>query len=93
MRLPPGKVPVDVLQSIIFKNLGSKRKEVVLGPHVGIDGAIVEVDNRVMITSMDPITGALPTLGETIEDWMFQHSLKTESGDLLIIARAKRCKT
>jgi len=63
LRLPPGKVPVDVLQSVIFKNLGSKRKEVVLGPHVGIDGAIVEVGNRVMITSMDPITGAMERIG------------------------------
>jgi hydrogenase maturation factor len=63
LRLPPGKVPVDVLQDIVFKNLGSKRKEVVLGPHVGVDGAIVEVGNKVMITSMDPITGALERIG------------------------------
>jgi hydrogenase maturation factor len=63
LRLPPGKVPVDVLQSIVFKNLGSKRKDVILGPHVGVDGAIVEVGNKAMITSMDPITGALQRIG------------------------------
>jgi hydrogenase expression/formation protein HypE len=63
LRLPPGKVPVDVLRDIVFKNLGSERKEVVLGPHVGVDGAIVEVGNKAMITSMDPITGALERIG------------------------------
>ena len=63
MRLPPGKVPVDILQNIIFKNLGSERKDVILGPHVGVDGAIVEVGSRVMITSMDPVTGALERIG------------------------------
>jgi hydrogenase maturation factor len=61
--LPPGKAPADVLQGIVFKNLGSERKEVVLGPHVGVDGAIVEVDNKAMITSIDPITGALERIG------------------------------
>jgi hydrogenase maturation factor len=34
-----------------------------LGPHVGVDGAIVEVGNKAMITSMDPITGALQRIG------------------------------
>jgi len=61
--LPTGKVPVDVLRRIVFKNLGSDRKEVILGPRVGVDGAIVEVGNKVMITSMDPITGALERIG------------------------------
>ena len=61
--MPLGKVPLDVLQSVVFKNLGAERKEVVLGPHVGVDGAIVEVGNKDIITSMDPITGALERIG------------------------------
>lgn len=63
MKLPSGKVPVDILQDTIFKHLGVKRKEVVLGPRVGVDGAIVEIGNKVLITSMDPITGALERIG------------------------------
>lgn len=63
MRLPPGKVPVDILQDVVFKHLGVERKEVVLGPRVGVDGAIVEVGNKALITSMDPITGALERIG------------------------------
>jgi hydrogenase maturation factor len=61
--LPSGKVPVEVLQNIIFKHLGVKRKEIVLGPRIGVDGAVVEVGNKVLITSMDPITGALERIG------------------------------
>jgi hydrogenase maturation factor len=63
LALPSGKVPIEVLQKIIFKHLGVKRKEIVLGPHVGVDGAVVEVGNKVLITSMDPITGALERIG------------------------------
>jgi hydrogenase maturation factor len=63
MALPSGKVPVEVLQNIVFKHLGVNRKEVVLGPRVGVDGAIVKIGNKVIISSMDPITGALERIG------------------------------
>ncbi len=63
MELPSGKVPVEVLQNVVFKHLGVKRKEVVLGPRVGVDGAVVQVGNKALITSMDPITGALERIG------------------------------
>lgn len=63
MTLPPGKIPVEVLNNIILKNLGAKRDEVVLGPSVGIDGAVINVGNKSLIVSMDPITGALESIG------------------------------
>jgi len=63
MRLPPGKIPIDVLEKIVFKNLGAKRGEVVLGPSAGIDGAIIDIGDRSLIVSMDPITGALGIIG------------------------------
>jgi hydrogenase maturation factor len=63
MELPHGKIPVDVLKEIVFKNLGSKRKEVILGPSLGVDGAVIDVGHRSMIVSMDPITGALDRIG------------------------------
>jgi len=61
--LPPGEVPVEVLQGVVFKHLGVKRKEVLLGPRIGVDGALVQVGNKVLITSTDPITGALERIG------------------------------
>ncbi|MEM2102840.1 MAG: AIR synthase family protein, partial [Candidatus Bathyarchaeia archaeon] len=46
-----------------FKHLGVKRREVVLGPRMGEDGAIIEIGDKALITSMDPITGALERIG------------------------------
>jgi len=63
MTLPPGKIPVDLLKKVIFKNLGAKRDEVALGPAAGIDGAVINVGSRSLIVSMDPITGALERIG------------------------------
>ncbi len=63
MRLPPGKIPIDILQEVDFKNLGATRKEVILGPTAGIDGSILEVGNKSLIVSMDPITGAVERIG------------------------------
>lgn len=63
MELPHGKIPIDVLKDVVFKNLGVKREEVILGPSAGIDGAVIEVGNRSLIVSMDPITGALERIG------------------------------
>jgi hydrogenase expression/formation protein HypE len=63
MKLPHGKIPVDLLNEVVFKHLGIDRREVVLGPSAGIDGAIIEAGDRSLIFSMDPITGALERIG------------------------------
>jgi hydrogenase expression/formation protein HypE len=63
MRLPPGKIPIDILQSIVFKNLGAERKEVILGPKAGVDGAVIDAGNKSLIVSTDPITGAVEQIG------------------------------
>jgi len=63
MKLPPGKVPVDILKEVVFKNIGAERKEVIVGPTAGIDGAVLDVGNKSLIVSMDPITGAVERIG------------------------------
>ena len=63
MKLPLGKIPVDMLREIVFKNLGVKRKEVALGPAAGFDGAVINVGNNSLIVSVDPITGAIERIG------------------------------
>jgi hydrogenase expression/formation protein HypE len=63
MKLPAGKVPPEILKGIIFRNLGTKRKEVTIGPSQGLDGAVIEVGDKSLVTSMDPITGALNRVG------------------------------
>ncbi|MEM4703635.1 MAG: AIR synthase family protein [Candidatus Bathyarchaeia archaeon] len=63
MKLPSGKIPIDLLKEVVFKNLGAKREEVVLGPSVGVDGAVVNVGDKAILISMDPITGAIERVG------------------------------
>jgi hydrogenase maturation factor len=63
MRLPPGKIPIDLLKEVVFKNLGADRKEVVVGPSAGIDGAVLDLGDKSLIVSMDPITGAVERIG------------------------------
>ena len=46
MKLPPGKIPVDILKGVVFKNLGAERKEVVIGPSAGIDGAVLDLGDK-----------------------------------------------
>jgi len=63
MKLQPGKIPVDILKEVVFKNLGFKREEVVLGPSAGIDGAVIDIADKSLIVSTDPITGAVEHIG------------------------------
>jgi hydrogenase expression/formation protein HypE len=63
MKLPPGKIPLDILKEVVFKNLGAERGEVVLGPAAGVDGAVLDVGTKNAIVSMDPITGAVERIG------------------------------
>lgn len=63
MRLPPGKIPIDILKEVVFRNLGAERKEVTVGPTAGIDGAVLDIGNKSLIVSMDPITGAVERIG------------------------------
>ncbi len=63
MTLPPGKIPIDILKEVVFKNLGVTRKEVVLGPAAGVDCAVLDLGDKNVIVSMDPITGAVERIG------------------------------
>ncbi len=63
MSLSPGKIPIDLLKEVVFKNLGAPRKEVTLGPTAGVDGAVLDLGNKSLIVSMDPITGAIERIG------------------------------
>jgi hydrogenase maturation factor len=63
MTLPLGKISKVLLETVVFKNLGAKRKEVVLGPMAGFDAAVIDTDGKSVVVSTDPITGALKRIG------------------------------
>ncbi len=60
-----GKVPENVLERSVFKQLHTKRSEVVLGAGIGEDCAAVKLaEDEIFILSTDPITGTAKDIGK-----------------------------
>ena len=59
-----GKVPENVLKRSVFKQIHTKRPEVVLGAGVGEDCAAIKLaENETLVLSTDPITGTAKDIG------------------------------
>jgi len=63
MRFPLGKVPPKALVEIVYKYLGAKRADVILGASHGEDAAIIKAGRQLLAVSCDPISGALRRIG------------------------------
>ncbi len=66
--LLPGKVPPEILQKIVFANLGTNDPNVLLGPSVGEDASVIRIGDKVIIAATDPITGSVADVG-----WLAVH--------------------
>ncbi len=53
----------DVLRRIVFTHLGVEDADVIVGPRVGEDAAIVRVGDKYLVMHTDPITGAVEGIG------------------------------
>jgi hydrogenase maturation factor len=60
--LPTGKLPADLLQSLLDKHLGHDPR-VVVGPRLGEDAAVIDIGDRYLVATADPITFATDELG------------------------------
>jgi hydrogenase maturation factor len=60
--LPLGKLPGDVLQTILDKH-APRDPRVVVGPRVGEDAAVIDAGDRYLVVTSDPITFATDELG------------------------------
>lgn len=59
-----GKVPENILKRSVFKQIHTKRSEVVLGAGVGEDCAAVRLEEgEIFVVSTDPITGTATDIG------------------------------
>jgi hydrogenase maturation factor len=67
-RFQTGKIPFDVLRRIVFKYLGTPSRNVLLGPSIGEDAAVVRFKGNFLILKTDPITGAENEVG-----WLSVH--------------------
>jgi hydrogenase expression/formation protein HypE len=63
LSLPSGKIPLDVFREVVMKHLGAKLPEVLMGPAVGEDAAIIRIGEEYLIVSSDPVTGAVGKVG------------------------------
>ena len=64
----PGKVPPDILKSLIFTHLGKTDSDLLLGPRIGEDASLIQIGNQVLIAATDPITGSIEDVG-----WLSVH--------------------
>ena len=64
----PGKIPPEILQKLVFSKLGRPDDDVILGPEVGEDAAVIKVGDQVIIAATDPITGSVEDVG-----WLAVH--------------------
>lgn len=64
----PGKIPPEILQSIVFSKLGQTDSDVLLGPELGEDAAVIKVGDQVIVAATDPITGSVEDVG-----WLAVH--------------------
>ncbi len=58
-----GKVPNELLEKLVFKNITYKREEVLARPGIGEDTGVMDFGNDLCVVSTDPITGATTGIG------------------------------
>lgn len=59
-----GKIPENILKRTILNQIHHRRKEVLVGPKVGEDCAVLDIDKDYQIVlSTDPITGTVNDIG------------------------------
>jgi len=58
-----GKLPNDVLKSVVLNKIQNRRKEVLVRPGIGEDCAAVNFDQEICVISSDPITGTDSEIG------------------------------
>jgi len=67
LTLPSGKLPPDILQKKVLVFSGTVRKEVLIGPRVGEDAAVIDWEpGKYMIVASDPIVGAAKKAGRLL---------------------------
>jgi hydrogenase expression/formation protein HypE len=60
--LPLGKLPGDLLQAVLDKQ-ASRDPRVIVGPRVGEDAAVIDLGDRYLVATADPITFVTDELG------------------------------
>ncbi|MEA4847134.1 MAG: AIR synthase family protein [Clostridiaceae bacterium] len=58
-----GKLPPELLKSLVFNNIKVRKEEVILRPEIGEDCAAIDFGSHACVLSTDPITAAVKGAG------------------------------
>jgi hydrogenase expression/formation protein HypE len=73
-----GKPGPDFMQNFVYRNLGAKRTEVLVGPRRGSDNAFVALKGGgVMVVTTDPVSVA-PQIGSKMSAWLSAHLIASD---------------
>lgn len=73
-----GKAGRDLLEDVVYRNLGAKHPEVIRGPGRGLDNAVIGLGGRrAMILTVDPIS-IIPSLGMKLSGWLSVHLIASD---------------
>lgn len=73
-----GKISQDVFNELIYPRLGAKSNKVIVGPYHGIDVGIVEIGNRAVAMTTDPVF-IVPEYGWERSAWFAIHILLSDA--------------
>lgn len=72
-----GKISPEVFNRLIYPHLGAKRPEILVGPQHGVDVGIVEIGNRAVAMTSDPVF-IVPEYGFERAAWFATHILASD---------------
>jgi len=72
-----GKISAEVFNELIFPHLGAKNKHVLVGPQHGVDVGVVEIGNKAVALTSDPVF-IVPEYGFRRAAWFATHILASD---------------
>jgi hydrogenase maturation factor len=73
-----GKPDREYLEKVIYRRLGARRHEVIVGPRFGVDNSVVRIGQRkVVVATADPLS-FIPALGASASAWLSVHLLASD---------------
>jgi len=72
-----GKISPEVFDEIIYPRLGYKNKNIIVGPRHGVDFGVVDLGDKVMILTTDPVF-VVPEYGWERSAWFAVHILASD---------------
>ena len=72
-----GKISAEVFNELIFPHLGAKRPEILVGPQHGVDVGVVEIGNKAVAMTSDPVF-IVPEYGFKRAAWFATHILASD---------------